>query len=71
MNNRMLKSEMVLYGDTIETLATCLGIVRQTLSRKMSGEYDFTQTEMSLIKERYNLSDEKFVKIFAKDVSEV
>lgn len=64
-----LKSKMNLYGDdTINSLADYLGIARQTLSRKLSGEADFTQTEMSLIKIRYNLTDEEFTQIFAKEI---
>lgn len=68
-NERLLKSKMTLYGDTQESLAKYLSLTRQTLSRKISGEYDFTQTEMSLIKKRYNLTDEEFAQIFTKEVS--
>lgn len=68
-NERMLRSKMTLNGDTQEKLAAYLGITRQTLSKKISGEYDFTQTEMSLIKNRYELSDEEFAQIFTKEVA--
>lgn len=64
MENRMLRAEMALYGDTIEILADYLGIHRITCSRKIAGLSDFNQTEMSMIKSRYDLSDEKFAQIF-------
>lgn len=64
--NRLLRAEMVLNGDNLNTLSDYLGIAHQTLSRKISGKADFTQSEMNKIKERYNLSDEKFGQIFSK-----
>ena len=67
MDNRLLKSEMVLYGDTMESLANYLLINRATLSRKISGEADFKQREMIMIRDRYKLTDEKFAQIFTKD----
>ena len=67
-NERYLKSKMTLYGDTHETLAFYLGLARQTVAKKISGESDWTQTEMSMIKTRYNLDNEEFAKIFTKDV---
>lgn len=66
MENRMLRAEMALYGDTIESLADYLGIHRVTCSKKICGASDFNQTEMSLIKKRYSLSDEKFAQIFGE-----
>ena len=65
--NRLLKAEMILYGDNLNTLSEYLGIAHQTLSRKISGKADFTQSEMIKIKERYKLSDEDFGKIFTKE----
>lgn len=66
----MLRSKMSLYGDnTLDSLADYLGIARQTLSRKLNGEADFTQTEMSMIKIRYNLTDEEFTQIFTKGIN--
>jgi hypothetical protein len=57
---------MVLYGDNMESLAEYLGINRATLSRKISGEADWKQREMIMIKDRYKLTDEKFAQIFTK-----
>lgn len=68
---RLFRSKMSLYGDdTLDTLAEYLGVVRQTLSRKINGETDFTQTEMSLIKIRYNLTNEEFAQLFAKEIKQ-
>lgn len=65
----MFRSKMNLYGDnTLDSLADYLGIARQTLSRKLNGEADFTQTEMSMIKIRYNLTNEEFTQIFTKEI---
>ena len=67
----MFRSKMNLYGDnTLDSLADYLGIARQTLSRKLNGEADFTQTEMSMIKIRYNLTDEEFTQIFTKEINQ-
>lgn len=67
--NRLLKAEMALYGDNLKTLSDFLGIAHQTLSRKISGKADFTQSEMNMIRCRYQLSDEKFGQIFSKEGS--
>lgn len=67
--NSMLQYKMNLYGDnTMNSLADYLGIARQTLSRKLNGEVDFTQTEMSMLKIRYNMTDEEFSQIFTKEI---
>lgn len=71
MENRMLRAEMALYGDTIESLADYLKVHRVTCSRKIGGLSDFNQTEMSMIKSRYGLSDEKFAQIFGKGVDTI
>lgn len=68
-NERLLRSKMTLHGDTFESLGVYLGLSRQTISKKVSGEADFTQTEMSMIKTRYQLSDEEFAQIFTKEVA--
>lgn len=66
---RLFKSKMILFGDnTLDSLAEYLGIVRQTLARKIDGETDFSQTEMSLIKIRYHLTDAEFVQLFMKEL---
>ena len=63
-NTRLLKAKMVLFGDTISTLAAALGINRQNASIKVNGKRDFKQTEIAKIKERYKLTLEEVAAIF-------
>lgn len=64
MNKRKLESQMKLFGDTGGTLSDHLGISRQTFSLKINEKKaEFTQTEITSIKERYNLK--------AKDVDDI
>jgi len=65
MNKRELKAEIVRFGDNCGDLAEALGISRQTLSNKMSGNNaQFTQNEINTMKERYNLSPVRITEIF-------
>lgn len=66
MNKKLLKSEMIIYGDTNETLANAIGITPQRFSAKLNSYKgaDFTQHEIRLIKDRYNLSADKMMNIF-------
>lgn len=66
---RLLRSKMAYNGDNLQTLSDALCIGYRTLSRKVSGQADFNQSEMSIIKTRYNLSDEEYAQIFTKVVS--
>ena len=65
----MLKSVMVLHGDTQETLAEYLGISAPTLSLKMNetNGAEFTQGEIKKIILRYDLTAEQTMKIFLAD----
>lgn len=67
MNERekLLKIEMIMFGDTYNSLAEYLGMARQTLARKIR-EGTFLQEEMAKIKQRYNMSDEKYAQIFTE-----
>ena len=66
MNKRMLESMMKLHGDTNATLARHLGITPQSFSAKKNETHnkEFTQSEIALIKERYNLSAQEVDSIF-------
>ena len=66
LNKNMLKSVMVLHGDTQETLAEYLGISAPTLSLKMNetNGAEFTQGEIKKIILRYDLTAEQTMKIF-------
>lgn len=70
MKNKYLKSKMVLHGETHEDLAKILGISVQTMSKKINGQTDFTQTEMNIIREHYNLTDNEYVEMFKKGSAE-
>lgn len=65
MNKGLLKSIMVLHGDTIADLAKCLDITPQSVSGKMNERgTEFKQGEIAAIKERYNLSADQVEAIF-------
>lgn len=61
---RKLKSYMILFDDTIGTLAKYLGISRQTLSGRMNGHSSFKADEIMMIAERYELGSGEIVEIF-------
>lgn len=61
----MLKSVMVLNGDTIRDLAEYLQITPQSVSDKINERRtEFKQGEIAMIKERYNLSADQIDAIF-------
>ena len=66
VNLNLLNSKMALYGDTNETLSKALDLSQQRLSAKRNSTYgaEFTQSEIQIIKERYNLTDQEVVEIF-------
>lgn len=65
MNGSLLKSIMVLNGDTIRSLAEHLDISPQSVSDKINERgTEFRQGEIAMIKERYNLSAEQVEAIF-------
>lgn len=67
----LFKSKMGFYGDnSLDALAEYLRITRQTLSKKINGEAEFTQTEMALIKTRYKLTDAEFIQLFLKEINQ-
>lgn len=68
-NTRLLKAKMILNGDTIQTLAECLGINRQNASIKVNGKRDFKQKEIAVIVRRYKLTYAELEAIFFADVS--
>ena len=68
MNRKLLKAKMKEYGESGRDLADALGIVRQTLSCKLTGNRgDFTLSEVVAIKKRYDLTDEETIAIFFED----
>lgn len=65
MNGSLLKSIMVLHGDTVRALAGHLGITPQSVSDKINERgTEFRQGEIAMIKERYNLTADQVEAIF-------
>ena len=68
MNAKLLRSVMVLHGDTNATLADFLGITEQSVSNKINENgTEFKQGEISKIKARYNLDSDMVDRIFFAD----
>lgn len=66
MNKLELESVMKLHGDTGTSLAGYLGIARPTFSAKINetNRAEFTQGEIAMIKDKYELSPQEVVEIF-------
>lgn len=64
MNTNKLKARMVENGDTLKDLSNALDISSTSCSMKVNQIRDFTITELSRIKRRYNLTAEEFEEIF-------
>lgn len=65
LNNKLLRSVMILYGDTNRDLAEYLGISQQSVSSKINENgTEFRQGEIAKIKDRYGLSAEQVNNIF-------
>lgn len=68
MNSKLLRSVMILHGDTNATLADFLGITEQSVSNKINENgTEFKQGEISKIKARYNLDSDMVDRIFFAD----
>lgn len=69
INKNLLKSKMALFGDTNETLADAVGLTPQRMSSKINewNNAEFTQSEMRIIKQRYNLTNDEVDAIFFAD----
>lgn len=66
MKKNELESVMKLFGDTGTDLAQFLGIARSTFSAKINetNGAEFTQNEIMLIKQRYQLTPDQLSSIF-------
>lgn len=64
MNKRAFRAKMEYFGDTYESLATFLGLSLQSVSNKVNGNYPFNQTEISKLKEKWNLTNDEVNEIF-------
>lgn len=65
MKKELLRSVMVIHGDTYKDLADYLGISEQSMSNKINENgTEFKQGEIAKIKYRYNLTCEQVDLIF-------
>lgn len=66
MDTNKMKSIMALNGDNQKKLAKVLELSEQRFSKKLNEREgaEFTQSEISAIKTRYNLSAKKVDEIF-------
>lgn len=68
MNKELLRSIMVLHGDTNKDLADYLGITEQSMSNKINENgTEFKQGEIRLIRIRYKLTSDQVDRIFFAD----
>ena len=67
-NTKFLKKKLVDAGidDFIKGLSDILNISRPPASRKLNGETDFTQSELTILAERLNISAEEIGINFCK-----
>lgn len=65
MNKEMLRSIMVLNGETNADLANLLNISEASVSAKMNeNKSEFKQGEIALIRKHYSLTDKQIADIF-------
>jgi hypothetical protein len=64
MNARKLKAEMVLKDKSVDDVCAAAGFGRSSWFRKISGETEFTQGEISAISNLLSLNSEQIGSIF-------
>lgn len=65
MNKALLRSVMVLHGDTNKSLAEYLQISEKSVNDKINENgTEFKQGEIAAIRKRYALTDEQVTNIF-------
>lgn len=71
-NTNILKSKMVMKGDEnyIQCLADFLDISRTTASKKLNGEKDFNQSEITKLAFKYELSACDIKEIFCMELKQ-
>ncbi len=69
MDSKLLRSIMVMHGDTNATLAKFLGISEQSVCNKINENgTEFKRGEIIKIKVRYDLDADMIDRIFFKDM---
>ena len=64
MNKRAFRAKMIYYGDTYESVAEALNISPASVGNKVNGRFPFTQDEITILKERWNLTPQEVDEIF-------
>ena len=64
MNSKELKVQMIRKDKTVDQLCAALGISRSAWFRKVSGESEFTQGEITGLRFELDLDDEQTGIIF-------
>lgn len=67
MDVKELKAQMIRKDKTAAQLCEALGISRSAWARKISGETQFTQPELTALRAELELDDEQTVRIFFAD----
>ncbi len=68
MNKELLRSIMVLHGETYADLANLLGISKTSLSTKINAAgTEFKQSEIAKIRKHYKLKPKEVIAIFFAD----
>ena len=69
MNSKLLRSLMVLHGDTNASLAAYLGITENSVSNKINERgTEFRPSEIARIIDRYSLDPETVNRIFFEEL---
>ena len=64
MKSNLLKSKMVLKGDTLASLSKILDCTIPTLCNKMNGHRPFKAEEIKIISDHYQLTNKEIKEIF-------
>lgn len=64
MNVKALKAQMILKDKTVDQLCAALGISRSAWFRKVGGESEFTQGEITGLRFELELDDHQTADIF-------
>ena len=64
MNIRALMAELAYNDCSVAKLANTLGISKTSVYRKLSGQTEFTRSEIAAMKSSLNITGEKILNIF-------
>ena len=67
MDIKKLKAEMVLHDKSVDDICAAAGFGRSAWFRKVGGESQFTQNEISAISDLLEFDKDKIVDVFFAD----